>query len=147
MPSALLMSLANSFDVIRMLSVRSLPNTNSEDRINVAGIALAHRSMGAVLEELENVGKLAVEASQVTSFGDIPLLVITGTSPTRNDSIAVAFRDDFTRIWNELQQGLLSLSTNSQHILAPLSGHYIQLDQPDLVIDAIRSIIGPKGSE
>ncbi len=35
----------------------------------------------------------------------------------------------------------LSLSTDSKQILAYRSGHYIELDQPDVVIDAIRDVV------
>jgi len=42
--------------------------------------------------------------------------------------------------WDALQQDLASLSSNSQHSVAPHSGHYIQLDRPDLAIAAIQSV-------
>jgi pimeloyl-ACP methyl ester carboxylesterase len=35
----------------------------------------------------------------------------------------------------------LSLSTDSKQIFAYRSGHYIELDQPDIVIDAIRDVV------
>ncbi|MGB6485713.1 MAG: alpha/beta hydrolase [Steroidobacteraceae bacterium] len=37
------------------------------------------------------------------------------------------------------QARLLSLSTNAKQVLVPDSGHYIQLDQPQVVVDAILS--------
>jgi pimeloyl-ACP methyl ester carboxylesterase len=43
--------------------------------------------------------------------------------------------------WLTLQKGLASLSTNSQQIIATRSGHNIQLDQPDLVIAAIKQVL------
>jgi pimeloyl-ACP methyl ester carboxylesterase len=42
--------------------------------------------------------------------------------------------------WDALQQDLASLSSNSQHSVAAHSGHYIQLDRPDLAIAAIQSV-------
>ena len=42
--------------------------------------------------------------------------------------------------WDTLQQDLASLSSNSQHSIAQHSGHYIQLDRPDLAIAAIQSV-------
>jgi pimeloyl-ACP methyl ester carboxylesterase len=41
--------------------------------------------------------------------------------------------------WYALQHDLASLSSNSQQSVAPHSGHYIQLDRPDLAIAAIQS--------
>jgi pimeloyl-ACP methyl ester carboxylesterase len=45
------------------------------------------------------------------------------------------------RGWAQTQSRYLSLSTNSKQILVPNSGHYIQFDQPEIVLDAIRSEI------
>jgi pimeloyl-ACP methyl ester carboxylesterase len=43
--------------------------------------------------------------------------------------------------WLTLQKDLVSLSTNSTQVIATRSGHFIQLDQPDLVIAAIRQAL------
>lgn len=41
----------------------------------------------------------------------------------------------------EMQTDLLSLSSNSRHVLANKSGHYVQLDQPEIVIEAVRKLV------
>lgn len=140
-PARWLVEFASSFGILRLLSADKFPNTNSEDQINIIGPALIHSSIGAAVEEMENVTALANEGRKITTFGDIPLIVITGTSPSRNDSIPLEYREDMTRIWSELQKELLSLSSDSKQILAPQSGHYIQLDQPEIVIAAINLLI------
>jgi hypothetical protein len=38
----------------------------------------------------------------------------------------------------ELQARLLALSQNSKEIIAEKSGHFVVIDRPDVVIDAIR---------
>jgi hypothetical protein len=43
--------------------------------------------------------------------------------------------------WLELQADLASRSSNGKHIIAENSGHYIQFDEPDLVIDSIRQVV------
>lgn len=45
------------------------------------------------------------------------------------------------QVSQELQQELVSLSTQGKQVIAEKSGHYIQWDQPDLVIDAIREVV------
>lgn len=40
-----------------------------------------------------------------------------------------------------LQKTLLSLSTNSKEMLADKSGHFVIIDQPDVVIDAINQVV------
>jgi hypothetical protein len=42
--------------------------------------------------------------------------------------------------WDALQHDLATLSSNSQQSVAQHSGHYIQLDRPDLAITAIQSV-------
>jgi pimeloyl-ACP methyl ester carboxylesterase len=41
----------------------------------------------------------------------------------------------------DLQRDLTRLSTQSTHVIAARSGHFIQDDEPELVIDAIRKVI------
>jgi pimeloyl-ACP methyl ester carboxylesterase len=40
-----------------------------------------------------------------------------------------------------MQNELAQLSTRGRHIIAKNSGHYIQLDRPDIVVDAVRQVI------
>ncbi len=49
--------------------------------------------------------------------------------------------DEMDRYWMTLQAELAMLSTNSRHIVAERSGHFIQLDEPDVVVDAIHAVI------
>jgi len=44
------------------------------------------------------------------------------------------------RIWREFQQDLAKRSTHGEFRLAEKSGHFIQQDQPELVIQAIRDV-------
>jgi pimeloyl-ACP methyl ester carboxylesterase len=48
-------------------------------------------------------------------------------------------------VWDELQVELAALSSNGKQVIAEESGHYIQLDQPELVIDAIRDVVEAVG--
>ena len=47
----------------------------------------------------------------------------------------------FNQVAEELQEDLASRSSNSRHIIAEKSGHFIQYEQPELVIDAIRDVV------
>ncbi|MGB7728500.1 MAG: hypothetical protein WBL50_10735 [Candidatus Acidiferrum sp.] len=40
-----------------------------------------------------------------------------------------------------LQKTLLSLSSNSKEMLADKSGHFVIIDRPDVVIDAIGQVV------
>jgi pimeloyl-ACP methyl ester carboxylesterase len=43
--------------------------------------------------------------------------------------------------WAAAQARLAALVPDARYVLAAESGHYIQLDQPELVIDAIRDVV------
>jgi pimeloyl-ACP methyl ester carboxylesterase len=72
-------------------------------------------------------------------LGHLPLVVLTrgveGTYYQGNAGKPVSV------VWLTLQKDLASLSTNSQQIIATRSGHNIPLDQPDLVIAAIKQVL------
>ena len=44
-------------------------------------------------------------------------------------------------IWQDLQRDLANLSSNSVYMVVESSGHFIQRDQPEVVVDAIRRVL------
>ncbi len=91
-----------------------------------------------------NPERMGIEASGVQvgatrPLGDLPLTVLEagGQDPGNRDDV----QQGMAELWSSLQGELGALSTNSSHIVVPDSGHFIQIDQPDVVIDAIRSAI------
>jgi pimeloyl-ACP methyl ester carboxylesterase len=74
------------------------------------------------------------------SLGDLPLVVLTAMQKERPEDFPQDLNDIFNQIWLDLQEELASMSTNSGHILAEESGHFIQHDQPELVVEAIKGI-------
>jgi pimeloyl-ACP methyl ester carboxylesterase len=62
----------------------------------------------------------------------IPLTVLTRAASTRWD----------WPVWAQMQHELAALSSDSEHIRAQEAGHYIHLDEPELVIQAIRDLVG-----
>ena len=45
------------------------------------------------------------------------------------------------KVWKQQQRYLTNLSTDSRIIIARKSGHYIQFDQPDLVVKSIKALL------
>ncbi len=81
----------------------------------------------------------------------IPLIVIGRGMPTPrkardgSDSQTNRMTEEqfaaWDRIWRELQEDLAKRSTHGEFRLAEKSGHFIQRDQPELIIQAIRDVI------
>jgi len=89
----------------------------------------------ALVETLEQVRRIG-------PLGDLPLIVLTATGPVWWPDMPGAVNPvKFRRMWMDLQQDLTKLSSNSRHILAERSSHFVQFDQPALVIEAIRQTI------
>jgi pimeloyl-ACP methyl ester carboxylesterase len=60
-------------------------------------------------------------------YGDLPLVTISSTDPG-----AYRLRQ---------QDAMATLSTRGRHIMASQSGHWIPLDQPQVVIDAVKEVV------
>jgi pimeloyl-ACP methyl ester carboxylesterase len=72
---------------------------------------------------------------------NLPLIVLMqGAPPTRIPGLREEQSKAFARIWRELQQDLAARSSKGQLRVAEKSGHFIQLDQPEIVIQAIRDV-------
>ncbi len=80
----------------------------------------------------------ASRKAQPYPLGDTPLIVLTRGKREYPDSDAGTILNDDRK---RMQRDLLNLSRNSKQIIASTSGHHIQLDDPKLVIDAIRQVL------
>ena len=94
--------------------------------------AILHKDQGFTLPEgLDLLGP---------DLGDIPLVVLTagrrGVSPLPPD---IAQR--LNQVQQDTQEELLNLSSNNTHITVADSGHSIQIDRPDVVVDAIQQVV------
>jgi pimeloyl-ACP methyl ester carboxylesterase len=75
------------------------------------------------------------EVGEVKSLGDRPEIVVTAATTF------AGFEDVMFPVWMGLQKRLASLSSRSVHVLARESGHFVQLDQPDVVLAAVRAAV------
>jgi pimeloyl-ACP methyl ester carboxylesterase len=89
------------------------------------------------LEDRENLdwGKSLFEAGEVTSLGARPDIVITAGRSWSGD---LSFE---TPVWMRLQNTLAALSSDSVHVLAPKSSHFVQSDAPDLVLASVHAVV------
>jgi pimeloyl-ACP methyl ester carboxylesterase len=83
----------------------------------------------------------AVRAAQITTLGDLPLIVLSHGKPQPMPGLPAEVNREFEQTWQQLQDELTAQSSRGKRIVAEQSGHYIQFDQPELVINAIREVI------
>lgn len=129
-----------------MLADNLQPNTEKGDKINHVVTTMLHKSLTGFVDEMTHAEQMMAEVSDMRALGDFPLTVITAISPARLDNTGLDddLKKELLDLWLKLQKDLLVLSSNSSHILAPDSGHFIQLEQPELVVEAIREMVSKK---
>ena len=80
------------------------------------------------------------QAQNATNFGDMPIIILSRGQISPFAGVSEADNDQYEETWQLLQADLRNLSRNTQQIIAEESGHYIHLDQPELVIAAIQEL-------
>jgi hypothetical protein len=83
------------------------------------------------------------DASAITSFGSVPLRVISAADKSRFDSFIQdnVLKTEMTKAWSTMQEDMLHLSTDSRQIVVSNGGHYLHQDQPEIMKEAIQAMI------
>jgi pimeloyl-ACP methyl ester carboxylesterase len=85
-----------------------------------------YAALGSQIESICVSAAEALDASH-RGYGDVPLVTISCTDP-----------GDY-RV--RQQEALARLSTRGRHVIASNSGHWVPIDQPQVVIDAVREVL------
>ena len=104
-------------------------------------------SLGPMLEELDAMDSTMAEAGSFRQLGNRPLVVLTAMAPTDPNQLKMmkmsqGESERFKFAWKEMHDEEATWSTQSEHILVPDATHYIQYDRPDIVIAAVRKVVG-----
>ncbi|HTV84332.1 MAG TPA: alpha/beta hydrolase [Dyella sp.] len=102
----------------------------------------------AGIEEYKGVDLSNAETRHTGPFGHLPILIFSEdpAKPPTDWGLSPAVMKQWAALWNQMQEELKRLSTDSRRIIAKGSGHYIQVERADLIdrevplfIDQIRS--------
>jgi hypothetical protein len=100
--------------------------------------------------ETEAVASFRSHPDLPNSLGDLPLTVLSAGLTADEEYAQMGgaksgiSREVYAKVYEanqEMQKDLTSFSTQGQQVIATESGHMIHYDQPELVIDAIRTIV------
>ena len=80
----------------------------------------------SMADHLQSLAGVAAAVRAVPALGDLPLQVISGAHLTESQLAE--------------HRQLAALSAQGRHVIAPDSGHWVHLDRPDYVAEAIRSV-------
>ena len=73
------------------------------------------------------------------SFGDMPLIVLSGGNYAVG--MPTSFREKAKDAWFHMHDDLAKLSSRGVHYIVAQAGHYVQLDDPSVVIAAIDAVL------
>ena len=93
--------------------------------------------VNASLDEME-------KAASSEPLRPMPLFVLTQGQPfdlTPWQPLPADFPGALNKAWHAAQDALATLSPNAKHKIATKSSHYIQAQEPQLVIDAIKQVV------
>ncbi len=120
----------------RPLAATDLPP--AEQRMALA-LGVRAKAYGAALDEAESIAESTAQLRTAQrQIGDLPLAVLS--SPATWDS-GTQSGEQMGKVWMEAQRELAGLSSHSKHVIADRSGHFVQIDQPALVVDAVRDLV------
>ena len=117
-------------------------------RAKIGGPVFARREHESLMqnEEGADIDAILAEGKAIHWHTGMPLYVLCaapGTFPTNNtDGLTEEQWDRLQKVHREWEEDLARLSSDSKFVVAEKSGHFIHRDQPDIVIDAIRSVVG-----
>jgi pimeloyl-ACP methyl ester carboxylesterase len=117
------------------------------ERVREMGLAvvLLDRFLDIVIEETRSLEEnyAALRAAQISTLGEIPLIVLTAPDQFAGLEGNVSSEEiaQLQDVVLEMQTELSTLSPNGKLMLVKGSGHHIQVDQPGVVIDAIREVV------
>ena len=98
--------------------------------------AYARSSTAAMHAEAREFREIC-EQAEIWKLGRLPLVVLTAGRRFSRPGMSEETRHAFFALQNDLAR----LSTNVDHRVSPVAGHYIQLDDPAAVITAVRDVV------
>lgn len=98
-----------------------------------------HERFETIRAEGENMDRSGEETVHAAPYGGLPILIFSQDPAT---AVSRGYPINLAKVWNKMQEDLKRLSTRSRRIIAKGSGHFIQLDRPDLIEKDVPLFIG-----
>jgi pimeloyl-ACP methyl ester carboxylesterase len=91
--------------------------------------------------ELKAFAESAAQTAASGTLADMPLAVLSHDPEKPSSDLPADLAKPTNEAWEKMQEELAHLSTRGTQTIAKNSSHYIQSDRPDVVIDAVRSVV------
>jgi len=127
---------SSKFALIRVMNWFLSNSTEIQPKWYPQQNTFSSRYIGALFQD-ENVYLSALSTPE-PDLHNIPIVVISRGKDFNNNG---SKKSEFDIAWDGWQKQLLNLSAKSSQVIAKESGHGIQDDQPELIVDAIKNIL------
>jgi len=94
-----------------------------------------------IVAELKAVGESSAQTAATPSLGDMPLVVLSHDPEKPSSEFAPDLAKPVNDAWEKMQEEMAHLSTRGAQTIVKNSAHYIQIDQPQVVIDAVQGVV------
>jgi hypothetical protein len=91
--------------------------------------------------ELKAFSESASQTGATGSLSDMPLVVLSHDPNKPSADLPADIAKPTNDAWEKMQEELAHLSTRGTQTVAKNSAHYIQIDRPDVVIEAVRDVV------
>lgn len=148
-PSAALMKLSaalGSVGLLRLLQAGGSSNAglrlSDRQRASVDALELDPRVRRGAADELVAEPQTLAYLRRVHGTPDVPMRVLTSTETLTGTEVPAEFpADDYNRIWTEESARFLELSRRARRVLVEGSGHQLQLERPEVVLEAVLEVV------
>lgn len=91
--------------------------------------------------ELKGFPESAAQTAATGPLGDMPLAVLSHDPDKPSADLPADLAKPTNDAWEKMQEEMAHLSTRGTQAIAKNSSHYIQIDRPDVVIEAVRAVV------
>jgi len=93
------------------------------------------------LAEMKAFPESAAETAAAGSLDDLPLAVLSHDPDKPSNDLPPDLAKPTNEAWEKMQEELAHLSTRGTQSIAKNSAHYVQIDRPDVVIEAVHKVV------
>lgn len=139
-----------NFGIIRLAGLmglfeffkKELRQFNQNDLMRLKRSFYSAKHWEAMFREVRDIKPSSEQVKNTGSLGDLPLVVVSVQHFLRRSLLTFFLPlKQVDEVWTKMQPELLKLSSNSKEIVAEDSGHFVGIDQPEVMIKAINELI------
>lgn len=139
-------SLLASFGLLRLFQAGGSSNASlklsDRQRATVDALELDPRVRRGAADEFAAEPTSLEYLGRIAEGNNIPIRVITSTETLLGTEVPEDFpAGDYNRIWVEESERFLELSKKAHRVLVEGSGHQLQLERPEVVLQAIFDVV------